>query len=111
VGWRNLKNVRIGTQFKPHPKVGVRLDYHSFWLANRNDGLYNAAGVRTAAAPSSGAADSKIGDEVDATFTVPLTPTITIGGGIGRMFPGAFLKANTPGAADTFTFLFTNFKL
>lgn len=111
VGWRNIKNVRIGTQFKPHAKLGVRLDYHSFWLANRNDGLYNVAGVRTVAAPSGGAASSKIGDEVDATFTVPLTPTITIGGGIGHMFPGAFLKANTPGGSDTFTFLFTNFKL
>lgn len=111
VGWRNLKNLRLGAQFKPHAKVGVRLDCHSFWLANRNDGLYNAAGVRTVAAASGGAADAKIGDEVDATFTVPLTPTITIGGGIGHMFPGAFLKANTPRGSDTFTFLFTNFKL
>lgn len=111
VGWRNLKNLRVGTQFKPLAKLGVRLDYHSFWLANRNDGLYNVAGVRTVAAPSGGAVDSKIGDEVDATFTVPLTPTITIGGGIGHMFPGAFLKTNTPGASDTFTFLFTNFRL
>jgi hypothetical protein len=65
--------VRLGTQFKPHAKLGVRLDYHSFWLANKNDGLYNAGGVRTVAAPSGGAADSKIGDEFDATFTVPLT--------------------------------------
>ena len=53
VGWRNLKNVRIGTQFKPHSKVGLRLDYHSFWLANKNDGLYNVAGRPTVAAPPS----------------------------------------------------------
>jgi hypothetical protein len=111
VGWRNLKNLRLGTQFKPLAKLGMRLDYHSFWLANKNDGLYNAGGVRTVAAPPGGAADSKIGDEVDVTFTVPLTPTVTIGGGIGHMFPGAFLKANTAGGSDTFTFLFTNLKL
>lgn len=111
VGWRNLKNLRIGTQLKPHAKVGLRFDYHSFWLANRNDGLYNVAGARTVAAPSGGAANSKIGDEFDATITIPLTPAITIGGGVGHMFPGAFLKANTPGGSDNFTFLFTNFKL
>ena len=74
-------------------------------------GARGQRGVCADAAPSGGAADSNIGDEVDATFTVPLTPTITIGGGIGHMFPGAFLKANTAGASDTFTFLFTNFKL
>ena len=111
VGWRNLKNFRFGAQFKPHRKLGLRWDYHSFWLANRNDGLYNVAGIRTVAAPPGGAADSKIGDEVDATFTVPVSKTCTLGGGVGHMFPGAFLEANTTGAGNTFFFLFTSLKL
>ena len=111
VGWRNLKNLRLGTQLKPHAKVGLRLDYHSFWLANRNDGLYNVAGVLTVAAPEGGAHNSKIGDEFDMTVTVPLSPTITVGGGLGYMCPGAFLKQNTPGAGNAFTFLFTSFQL
>ncbi|MCB9383960.1 MAG: alginate export family protein [Bryobacterales bacterium] len=111
VGWRNLKNVRLGLDLKPYRNLGVKLDYHSFWLANRNDGLYNVAGVRTVAAPAGGAASTKIGDEVDATFTIPVSKTITIGGGVGHMFTGAFLKQNTPGSGNTFTFLFTSFKL
>lgn len=111
VGWRNLKNIRLGAQLKPHRKVGLRFDYHSFWLANRNDGLYNVAGIRTVAAPEGGARDSKIGDEVDATLTVPVSKTFSVGGGVGRMFPAAFLKRNTPGAGNTFVFLFTSLKL
>lgn len=110
VGWRNLKNARVGLQLKPHSKVGLRLDYHSFWLANRNDGLYNVAGRSSVGAVSGGAADTKIGDEVDATITVPVTSLITLGGGVGHMLPGPFLEANTPGGSNTFTFLFTSFK-
>jgi hypothetical protein len=110
VGWRNLKNVRLGADLKPHRKLGVKLDYHSFWLANRNDGLYNAAGVRTVAAPAGGAVDAKIGDEVDVTFTVPLTKIMTVGCGVGHMFPGAFLEKNTPGHGNTFTFLFVGYQ-
>jgi len=110
VGWRNLKNVRFGADLRPHRKLKVKLDYHAFWLANRNDGLYNVAGVRTVAAPQGGAADAKIGDEVNATFVVPLTPTVTVGGGVGHLFPGAFLEANTSGHGNTFTFLFTSFR-
>ena len=87
------------------------MDYHPFWLANRNDGLYNVAGIRTVAAPPGGASDSKIGDEGDATFTVPISKTVTLGGGIGHMFSGSFLEANTPGAGNTFVFLFTSLKL
>jgi hypothetical protein len=111
VGWRNLKNIRLGADLKPHPKLGLKLDYHSFWLANRHDGLYNAAGARSVAAPEGGAANTKIGDEVDVTFTVPVSKTITVGGGVGYMFTGAFLEQNTPGHGNTFTFLFTSFKL
>jgi hypothetical protein len=110
VGWRNLKNGRIGLQMKPHSKVGLRFDYHSFWLANKNDGLYNVAGASSVAAVAGGAADTKIGDEFDATITMPITKLITLGGGVGHMFPGPFLEANTPGGSNNFTFLFTSFK-
>ncbi len=111
VGWRNLKNIRLGAQIQPRPKLGLRLDYHSFWLAHRNDGLYNVAGVRTVAAPQGGSAETKIGDEIDLTVTVPLTPILTLGGGVGRLLPGAFLKQQTPGYGNTFTYLFVAYKL
>jgi hypothetical protein len=110
VGWRNLKNVRLGLQLQPHRKLKASFDYHSFWLASRRDGLYNVAGRLTVAAPEGGAADTKIGDEVDVSFTVPLTAVVTLGGGVGHMFPGPFLEANSPGHGNTFSFAFLGYR-
>ena len=110
VGWRNVKNLRLGVQLRPRSKLGLRLDYHSFHLAERNDGLYNVGGRLTVAAPSGGAAATKIGDEVNATVTIPLTAVLTLGGGSGYMIPGPFLKANTPGQGNTFSFFFFTYK-
>jgi hypothetical protein len=110
VGWRNLKNARLGLQVSPHRKLKAAVDYHSFWLASRRDGLYNVAGRLAVAAPVEGAADTKIGDEVDVTFTVPLTPMVALGGGFGHLFPGPFLEANSPGHGNTFSFVFVAYK-
>jgi hypothetical protein len=110
VGWKNLKNVRLGLQLQPHRKLKTSFDYHSFWLASRRDGLYNVAGRLAVAAPEEGAADSKIGDEIDVTFTVPLTPLIALGGGIGHLFTGPFLEASSPGHGNTFSFIFVAYK-
>jgi hypothetical protein len=110
VGWRNLKNVRLGLQLQPHSKVKTSFDYHSFWLASRRDGLYNAAGKLTVRTPQEGAAETKIGDEVDVTFTVPLTAVITLGGGLGHLFPGPFLEQNSAGHGNTFSFVFLAYR-
>ena len=44
-------------------------------------------------------------EEVDAALAVPLAPIMTAGGGIGHMFAGPFLEANSPDSGNTFTFL------
>ena len=102
VGWRNIKNLRLGAEVKPHAKLGLQFDYHSFWLVSRHDALYNVGGRLSVAPPPEGAADTKIGDEVNVTFTLPLTELISLGGGVGYLFPGPFLKANSPGVGNTF---------
>lgn len=110
VGWRNIKNLRLGTTVQPIGRLGLRVDYHTFWLADANDNLYNVAGGVTVRPPDGGAADSKVGDEVDVTVSVPITATLSAGGGVGHMFPGPFLEANTAGAGNTFTYLFFGYK-
>ncbi len=55
-------------------------------------------------------AGAKIGDELNVTFTVPLTSVLTLGGGSGYMIPGPFLKANTPRHGNTFSFFFFTYK-
>ena len=109
-GWRNPKSIPIGSLFKTTGKISVRLDYHSFWPADKADGPYNVAGRRTVAAPVGGATEAKVGDEMDVTLTVPLTPIMTVGGGIGYMFAGPLIDANSPGSGNTFTLLFCGCK-
>ena len=110
VGWRNLKNIRLGAECKPHRKLDLQVDFHSFWLATTRDALYNVAGRLSVAPSPAGATDSKVGDEVNATFTVPVSETLSLGGGVGYMFPGPFLKANSPGHGNTFSYLVVVYK-
>ena len=64
VGLRNLHNVRFGVTQKPHARVSVEIDYNSFWLAHRRDGLYTASGALVARQPA-GAADAHVAHEAD----------------------------------------------
>src|SRR5262245_57062451 len=45
VGWRNVEHGRVGVEMKPSKKLSTSASYHAWWLANRHDGLYNAAGA------------------------------------------------------------------
>ena len=109
IGWRNLRNLRLGTTLDPLDRLRIRLDYHGFWLADLNDNLYDAGGNPTVSPPPGGAPDGNVGDELDLTLNVDITPTLSVGGGSGHMFPGPFLDANTAGAGNTFTFLFSEY--
>jgi hypothetical protein len=106
VGWRNIKNLRIGTEVAIK-RVTVRIDYHGFWLDDTGDDLYNVAG---ALAVDGNGTETRVGDEVDLTVSLPITPTVSAGGGIGHMFPGPFLEANTQGAENTFSYLFFGYR-
>ena len=110
VGWRNQKSLRLGAELKPHAKLRLQFDFHSFWLASRRDALYSPAGRLSVAPPTGGAQDAKVGNEVDALFTVPVAETFSLGGGLGYLLPGPFLKANTPGQGHTYSYLFTTYK-
>lgn len=104
VGWRNIKNLRLGLQLSPHDKFALRLDYQAYWLADRNDGLYGIRGRLMVAAPAGGAADLKVGDELNLAFSSPLSSSLNLSGGVGYMFPGPFVKAHTPGDGNTFSY-------
>ncbi len=110
VGWRNHKGLRLGSEFKPHSKLTLLLEFHSFWLASKTDALYSAGGQVSVAPPPGGARDAKVGNEVDAVFTVPVTDNFSLGAGLAHMLPGPFVKANTPGHPFTYSYLFTSYK-
>jgi hypothetical protein len=98
VGWRNVHHLREGFEFSPIKATPISLNYHSWWLAERTDGLYAASGALLARVAGA-AADSHVGQELDIQITRALTPQIQLAAGYAHMFTGAFLKQATPGAS------------
>jgi hypothetical protein len=98
VGWRNVHHLREGFEFSPFKATPISLNYHSWWLAEKTDGLYAASGAPLARV-AGGAADSHVGQELDIQVARAVTPQIQLAAGYAHMFTGAFLKQATPGAS------------
>ena len=89
VGWRNVHHLREGFEFSPIKATPISLNYHSWWLAEKVDGLYAASGALLARVPG-GAADSHVGQELDVQVSRALTPQIQLAAGFqssNRFFP------------------------
>lgn len=104
VGWRNIHHGRFGVELRPHPKLLLAANYHSWWLASVRDGLYNAGGALIAR-KSDGSAGRHVGHELDIQAIYSLSPEIQVSGGYAHLFPGAFLKNATPGNQHNFSYL------
>jgi len=109
-GWRNLRDFRSGINLVPHHKVKLTFDYNWFWLASAHDGLYNAAGVLIVKPPASGALHTDVGSEADIIFSYSPFPQVIIGSGFGHLFPGRFLKENSPGSGTSFPYGFLTYR-
>jgi hypothetical protein len=96
VGWKNIHHWRTGIEIRPQPRLTIGSSYHSFWLATGRDALYTAGGAVLARLPT-GASDRHVGHELDIQATFTPSARMQIHGGFSHIFPGAFLKAATPG--------------
>jgi hypothetical protein len=98
IGWKNIHHARAGFEITPLKGLPVTTNYHSWWLAETRDGIYNAGSASLARIPA-GAADRHVGQEIDVQVTRALTPQLLVGAGYAHIFPGPFLKQATPGAS------------
>lgn len=108
IGWRNIHHFRSGVELKPKPKWIVSSSYHSFWLADRRDGLYGVNStliVRVA----DGSAGRFVGQEMDVQAVWNASKAMQIAGGYAYLFPGTFLKNATPGNSYGFPFISVNY--
>jgi hypothetical protein len=100
--------VRAGIELAPVKALSLSTSYHSWWLAERRDGLYAASGVLLARV-ASGASSSHVGQEIDVQGSRPLTPQLQLAAGYAHIFPGGFLKQATPGASYSFPFVMVTY--
>lgn len=108
VGWRNIHHLREGFEFSPFKATPISLNYHTWWLAEKTDGLYAASGTQIARVVG-GAASSHVGQEIDVQITRPLTQQLQLAAGYAHMFTGAFLEQATPGASYSYPYVMVTY--
>ena len=108
VGWRNIRDLRSIVEVTPHKGWPVTASLHSWWLADAHDGLYSASGALVTRV-ATGAAGSRVGDEIDVQVAHAISPQVQLSGGVAHVFPSQFLKATTPGADYTYPFVMVTY--
>lgn len=109
-GWRNICDLRALATWSATRRLAVNAMYNDFWLANAHDALYNSSG-KAIVRVSSGAAGRHVGREADLFGTWKYGGHFQVGAGFGRMVPGGFLRAATPGASPNYLYIFHTFSL
>jgi len=109
IGWKNIQHVRAGFEVTPFKGFPITTNYHSYWLANRNDALYNVASAVVAPRIPGGAASRFVGQEIDVQVSKTLFPQLQLAGGYAHMFTGAFLKESTPGASFSYPYVMATY--
>jgi hypothetical protein len=108
IGWKNIHHVRAGVEFTPIKATPVTTNYHSWWLAEKRDGIFTA-GSMPLARVIAGAASSHVGQELDVQVARALTPQIQVAGGYAHIFTGKFLEEATPGASYSHPYLMVTY--
>ena len=108
VGWRNISHIREGVEFSPIKATPITVNYPSWWLAEKTDGLYAASGALVARV-AAGAADSHVGQELDLFVNRAITPQLQLQAGYAHIFTGAFLKQATPGASYSYPYVMATY--
>ncbi|HTS60606.1 MAG TPA: alginate export family protein [Candidatus Acidoferrales bacterium] len=107
-GWRNLKEGRFGVELQPVSRLKANFDFRDFSLANTQDGLYNALGVRTVFNPKATSAHVGFGPDTQVSFAV--RPATSIGVGVGTLFPGEYLRQSGKNTGFFYPYAFVSRK-
>jgi hypothetical protein len=104
IGWRNIQHVRAGVEVSPWKGWPITTNYHTWWIAEPRDGLYNAGGAQIARIVA-GASDRHVGQEIDVQLSRTLMPQLQVSGGYAHIFTGGFLEEATPGASYSYPYV------
>ncbi|HET7217573.1 MAG TPA: alginate export family protein [Vicinamibacterales bacterium] len=108
VGWRNIHHARVGFDVTPIRATPITVSYHSYWLAEARDALYAASGAPIARVPS-GAASTRVGQEIDVQVSRALMPQLALAAGYSHLVAGPFLEEATPGKSYSGPFVMVTY--
>lgn len=106
-GWQNMRMARFGADAKPSKRLQVFADYRWLWLDSAKDALYDVTG-KAVVRPKAGNTTRSIGTEVDFSAVWSASKQWKVGGGIGHLIAGDFLKQNSKGSG-TFPYVFAQY--
>ena len=109
VGRQNIHDFNVQLALHPQPWATFTTQYHKFYLANRYDYLYNAAGVATAR-DATGRSGTNVGDEIDVRLNIHIDRHQDVLVGYSKLFAGDFLKATKPGVSPDLFYVQYNFR-
>jgi hypothetical protein len=109
VGWRNMHHAAAKFEFTPTKRLKVNTALNHVWLATVQDGWYGSSGSRVVL--NRAATSRDLGWEPDVLVTVTVTRDLTVGGGVGVLLGGGYVKQSTDVTTlwtpyATFTFKF-----
>lgn len=107
VGRQNIRDLAARLITKPFPKVTFIVTLHSYDLATRKDGMYNAGGGRIRFDPT-GAAGKDVGEEIDLVVNISLLQRAGLLVGYSKFWGGGFIDATNPvGISGDVDFFYT----
>ncbi len=109
-GRRNIEDANLLLTFSPHERFKFLLWYHVFHLQNINDVPYSVA--MTPFNPGNQPGSTSLGQELDTTVTVTLTPRANLLFGYSQFFAGDyyFTTPGVPYAGDA-SFFYTQLEV
>jgi hypothetical protein len=111
---QNIHDVRLSYSLKPLARLSVAAEFHSFWLADTSDSLYNVGGARRGTLTSNRGTGtgyginenygSYVGSEIDFVVGYAVTKYAALEAGYGHFFVGDYIEdtfsAPTRGSTD-----------
>ena len=109
VGRQNIHDFNAQFTLHPQPWITFLGQYHRFYLANKRDYLYNAAGAGLIR-DITGQSGSHVGDEIDFTINFHISRHQDVLVGYSKLFTGEFLKNTRPGVSPDLFYAQYNFR-
>jgi hypothetical protein len=107
-GWRNIKDLRFGQEFKLARKWTLATSFHDYWLANAHDALYPTRGSIVAQS-ATGVDGTHVGEELDIQAIYTPTRQTQVDFGYGHVFTGEFLNKATKGKDYSYPYMMVEY--